>query len=174
MAGNVDIEAKCRGIAAKRVVRAKVRLACVNGPVALLLEQGRQGWRARLQAIEFPRRRRDVRMVAGGVGVLVQRPVGRAVSGWGLAGHEAYTAGSAHRGSGVAIGQYSTLGGQPLDVGGAPLVVQRRCLGVHGYGDVLPAEIIDVNDDDVRRGQEGRSDHWREHAAMVGGSGTKP
>ena len=80
--------------------------------------------------------------------VLPQRPVRHAMTGRRHAGHQADARGGAHA-VGVGRVELGALAAQAFDVGRAVTVVPRRALAPERFAEVLPAEVVDEEEDDV-------------------------
>ena len=99
-------------------------------------------------AIVVPVGRAHLGIVQVGTLVAVQRPVGHTVAG-GIAACHQRAAARRTDGGGVGLGEEHALAGQTFHVGGLVALVERGALGAEWHAGVLPAHVVDHEQDDV-------------------------
>ena len=149
VAGDVHVEAEPRRVRAARVDGAQVRLARVDRAVAGLLQQQRQADLALLQAIVVPARRCERRVPGTRPAPGVQDPVRDVVTRRAHARHHGDARRRAHRAGRVGVHEAHALGRETLCRRRAVARVEGRRLGGERHREVLPAEVVDEEQDEV-------------------------
>lgn len=154
---NVYIKADGDWIGSGCTIRSEMGLAAVNGMVARLLQQGRQGCCQygivdtlhRAHAIVVP-----IRWNQYTVWIIGRRipfyigPIGNIVTGHIHARHQADTSGRADR-IGICIGELHSSLGHPLHIGRMEYGVEGRGFVPERQGTILPTHIIHHEKNDV-------------------------
>ena len=158
--GNVDTEAKAKGIGTRRLLSGKMRLATMDGVVAVILEDLWQGSDASgvdevvgrgigwLDAIVVPGGEQERRRGFVGGLVVVECPVGDAMP-CGIHAGEEGTARGGGDGTGIGIGEPDAELRHAFHVGRSIALVEGRGLLPEGYGGLLPPHVVDEEEDDV-------------------------